>query len=97
MKTYLGDSVYAEWENGEIALTTGIHPGPLYNIIILEPEVIAAFETFLSRVKIAIQEEEKPQVPCQLCGQDTPSETAHLLGRRWVGECCWDGRLCGGE
>jgi hypothetical protein len=46
MKMYLGDSVYVsdDW-HGVIALTTENGDGPS-NVIILEPEVLAAFDKF---------------------------------------------------
>ncbi len=45
MKTYLGDSVYGEFINGNIHITTDNGYGPT-NIIVMEPEVCAALVTF---------------------------------------------------
>lgn len=49
-KEYLGDGVYVKWDGFAIVLTTknGINAT---NQIILEPEVVEQFETFLQRVK----------------------------------------------
>ena len=44
-KQYLGDSVYAEHENGMIKLTTDNGMGAS-NTIYLEPEVMAALERY---------------------------------------------------
>ncbi len=46
MKTYLGDSVYAEIENGMIKLTTENGFGPI-NTIFLELEVYEALERYV--------------------------------------------------
>lgn len=49
-KSYLGDSVYAQWTGEELILTTenGFCPS---NTIILEPEVIVALERYLEKIK----------------------------------------------
>jgi len=48
-KVYLGDSVYAEWENGMLLLTTNNgHPDDPRNKIYLEPEVIRALNKYLA-------------------------------------------------
>lgn len=58
-KTYLGDSVYAEYENGAIALTAtyqnttdehGWHTEE--NTILLSPEVLRALITFVSQFRL---------------------------------------------
>lgn len=54
-KDYLGDSVYAEWDGNRIILTTENGLGPS-NVIYLEPEVIAALESYLGRVKASIKQ-----------------------------------------
>ena len=48
-KVYLGDSVYVDWENGMIKLTTenGLPDDPS-NIIWMEPEVVEAFKNFVA-------------------------------------------------
>lgn len=46
-KTYLGDAVYAEWEFGDLVLTTEdgvVVTGKIY----LEPNVIVALQDFLA-------------------------------------------------
>lgn len=40
MKTYLGDSIYAEFRHGDIILTTA------RNRIVLEPEIVRALDVF---------------------------------------------------
>lgn len=51
-RTYLGDSVYAEWDNGIVILTTnnGLPSDPS-NTIILEPEVLHALAEFQEAMK----------------------------------------------
>lgn len=49
-KEYLGDSVYAEIENGMVKLTTENGFGPS-NEIFLEPEVINALNRYVEWVK----------------------------------------------
>lgn len=50
-KTYLGDSVYADFEDGMIKLTTenGL-PGDPSNTIYLEPFVFRHLEAFVNRI-----------------------------------------------
>ena len=50
MKDYLGDGVYANVEGDTIVLTTenGFRN---YNTIFLEPEVLAALEKYIAKVK----------------------------------------------
>ena len=51
-KLYLGDSVYAEVENGSLILTTNNgYPDDPRNIIYLEPEVILALEAFIAHAR----------------------------------------------
>lgn len=50
MKTYLGDSVYAEFDGCGIVLTTENGMGPS-NTIVLEPEVLRALNEFVERIK----------------------------------------------
>ena len=59
-KIYLGDSVYAEWKEGQIILTTenGLPDDPS-NLIYLEPEVIEALKKFWERIKNHLFEEPK--------------------------------------
>ena len=54
MKTYLGDSVYAEYEDGTLILTTenGVPTDPS-NSITLEDEVLKALAKFIVRMKDA--------------------------------------------
>lgn len=51
-KQYLGDSVYAEIENGMVKLTTenGYSDDPR-NVIFLEPEVYDALVKYVERLK----------------------------------------------
>lgn len=49
-KDYLGDSVYAEIENGRVKLTTENGVGPS-NTIFLEPEVLDALNRYVERIK----------------------------------------------
>jgi hypothetical protein len=53
LKTYLGDSVYADFDqHGRIVLTTenGLPDDPR-NVIVLEPEVLSAFFHWLDAVR----------------------------------------------
>jgi hypothetical protein len=50
MKTYLGDSVYAEFDGFGIVLTTENGMGAS-NTIVLEPEVLRALNEFVERTK----------------------------------------------
>ena len=51
-KDYLGDSVYADIdEGGAVVLTTENDSSGPSNTIILEPEVVAALQRWLERVK----------------------------------------------
>lgn len=54
-KDYLGDSVYADWDGFSVTLTTENGEGPS-NTIILEPDVLAALNRYVERMKI-----EKPK------------------------------------
>ncbi len=49
-KDYLGDSVYADFDGYGIVLTTENGEGPS-NTIFMEPEVIAALNRYLERIK----------------------------------------------
>ncbi len=48
-KVYLGDGVYAQWEDTFITLTTEYGQGPT-NRVVLEPNVFQALVTFVERV-----------------------------------------------
>jgi len=48
-KTYLGDSVYCEWDGFYLTLTTENGEGPS-NIIHLEPQVQAALVDYIERM-----------------------------------------------
>lgn len=50
MKSYLGDSVYAEFDGFGITLTTENGLGPT-NTIVLEPEVLRSLNEFSERTK----------------------------------------------
>lgn len=52
MRTYLGDSVYVDIENGMLKLTTENGYGPS-NTIYLEPEVADALVKYIERVMAA--------------------------------------------
>ena len=58
MKTYLGDSVYADFDGFHVVLTTENGFGPT-NTIYLEDSVIARLEDFLNRLKSNNEEEKK--------------------------------------
>lgn len=51
-KDYLGDSVYAEWDGYHVVLTTenGFPTDPS-NRIALDPDVLAALQRYVARVK----------------------------------------------
>lgn len=49
-KTYLGDSVYAEYDGYFLTLTTENGLGAT-NTIIFEPEVMSALDGYLSEIK----------------------------------------------
>ncbi len=55
MKTYLGDSVYAEWNGYAIVLTTenGYGDDPR-NQIVIEPDIYAALLGFVRNLEIEI-------------------------------------------
>jgi len=53
-RTYLGDSVYAELENGMIKLTTDNGMGPS-NTIFLEYQTLTAFERFVQELRQEIK------------------------------------------
>ena len=50
MKTYLGDGVYVDFDGFAIVLTTenGVR---VRDRIVIEPEVLVAFETFVARLR----------------------------------------------
>jgi hypothetical protein len=60
MKEYLGDSVYADFENGMVKLTTENGMGPS-NTIYLEPEVMRALIRYAESRK-------NPAPKCAWCG-----------------------------
>ncbi len=49
-KTYLGDSVYAEYRNGHLVLTTDDEFGATTNTIFLELEVLESLNAFAEQV-----------------------------------------------
>lgn len=49
-KAYLGDSVYCQFDGSSFRLTTE-NGGPPSNTIYLEPEVIKAFQRFLTNLE----------------------------------------------
>lgn len=51
MKEYLGDGVYAEWDDYSNLLLTTENGISVDNQIYLEPQVFAALERFMKRVK----------------------------------------------
>ena len=58
-KVYLGDAVYAEvMDWGDIVLTT--EDGNNHRIV-LEPQIVHAFELYLGRVKEAFRQEDDPK------------------------------------
>ena len=51
-KTYLGDSVYAEFDGFGIVLTTNNgYPDDPRNRIVLEPEILSALNQFVKSLK----------------------------------------------
>ena len=50
MKTYLGDSVYADFDGYMVTLTTENGYGPS-NTIHIEPQVFAALQQFVQRLQ----------------------------------------------
>lgn len=52
--SYLGDGVYAQVENGVLVLTTGtdLKQDPS-NVIFMEPEVLAALEAYIQKLRTA--------------------------------------------
>lgn len=56
-KSYLGDSVYVAFDGYALELTTENGLGPT-NRIYLEPEVWAALEAYVRRLKAATEAEE---------------------------------------
>jgi hypothetical protein len=53
MKDYLGDGVYAEWDDYSTLILTTENGISVENQIYLEPEVFAALERFMKRIKEA--------------------------------------------
>jgi len=52
MKTYLGDSVYVDFDGHDVILTTeNGDPHDPSNTIIMEPEILVAFIEFLKKIK----------------------------------------------
>ena len=52
MKTFVGDSVYAEWDGYELILTTDNgYPDDPRNRIVLDPQVWSALVQWLDRAK----------------------------------------------
>lgn len=49
-KEYLGDSVYADFDGYAITLTTENGLGPS-NTIVLEPDILAALNNYVERLK----------------------------------------------
>lgn len=60
MKSYLGDSVYAEFDGFGIVLTTENGMGAS-NTIVLEPEVLRALNEFHERIQREINKQQSPQ------------------------------------
>lgn len=56
MKSYLGDSVYVEFDGYGLVLTTENGYGPS-NKVVLEPEVYAALLAFVEALKAKTEEE----------------------------------------
>lgn len=54
-KIYLGDSVYGQWINNQLVLTTE-NGSASSNTIVLEPEVITALFAFVEDIKTAAAE-----------------------------------------
>lgn len=50
-KAYLGDSVYVDVQDGMLKLTTENGIGDASNTIYLEPEVYAALELYMKRLR----------------------------------------------
>jgi hypothetical protein len=49
---YLGDGVYAHIDEGGIVLTTGHHdPALATNVIVIEPAVLNAFESYVAKAR----------------------------------------------
>ena len=84
-KTYLGDSVYAEFDGFQIILTTNNgYPDDPRNTIALEPSVFEALLQYKAKisnntkpssqldpdVKDAIFEQAPPAIKCPSCSQD---------------------------
>ena len=71
-KTYLGDSVYAEWDEfNRLVLTIENGYGPS-NTIVLEPEVLDALvrvaDARWERPDFGIEESRDDDDPCPVCG-----------------------------
>jgi hypothetical protein len=65
-KRYLGDSVYAEVENGMIMLTTNNGEGAS-NTIYLEPEIMDALAQYYSEAKAVAAERHPADCLCDAC------------------------------
>lgn len=58
LRDYLGDSVCADYDGCSVTLTTNNGHGPS-NTIVLEPEVLAALNRYVERVRSIVSEERK--------------------------------------
>lgn len=95
-KAYLGDSVYADIDNGMVKLTTENGMGAS-NTIFLEPEVVEAlqefFEAMAAEHRAAIRGNRDPHVICPACHlpvrvHEYPDHFRdHLPGERARKEC----------
>lgn len=62
-RTYLGDSVYADYDGFSLILTTRNDDGPPLNEIVMEPSVIKAFNLYCQSVAQVIREEVEAKRP----------------------------------
>jgi len=58
--TYLGDAVYAQFECGDLVLTTGSHQrSDSSNTIYLEPKIVDSLLKYIEHVKLFKQQENR--------------------------------------
>lgn len=62
--TYLGDAVYASYDGYAVVLTTGHHDPKLARaVIVMEPEVLWALDTYRKNIERAREAQQKNETP----------------------------------
>lgn len=69
MKIYLGDSVYAESQRGDLVLTTENGLDAASNVIVLEPEVLGNLKLFLKKLEDEYEPAHQHECVCADCSK----------------------------